>query len=306
MVAISNTMTNTSGPRITWNDFPWKTCSLRSTIAIQIHIAGRSWTSVRRQFVNSSFRPWNSMTNAPTTSASGAKIRGGRRRVRTASSTIASSPSRIASMSRRTCAAREARRELLGGSVALVTASATSCSSTGPSTGMLHARTDSQPLGTARRAYAPSRGSHITPFGRRSDGDSHLVEISHDDVGAVRAEVVAVAPAVNADDETKVSRAPGFHARDRVLHDDTPLRCRAETSGGFDEHVGRRLSGKTEMLELDPIDAHRKEVGDARGVEYAPCVSACGNDGGRHTVCVEVAYERNRRREGVHALCLHG
>jgi hypothetical protein len=36
-------------------------------------MAGRAWTSISRQFVTSRRSPLNSMTNAPTARASGAK-----------------------------------------------------------------------------------------------------------------------------------------------------------------------------------------------------------------------------------------
>ena len=60
-------------------------------MASQIHMAGRTSTRVRRQLENSSFTPWNSMTNAPTTKANGANIRRDRLRSSTAFSTVASS-----------------------------------------------------------------------------------------------------------------------------------------------------------------------------------------------------------------------
>ena len=44
-------------------------------MATQIHMAGRIWTSVKRQLVNRSLTPWKSMAKAPTTRASGASHR---------------------------------------------------------------------------------------------------------------------------------------------------------------------------------------------------------------------------------------
>ena len=44
-------------------------------MATQIHMAGRIWTSVRRQLVNRVLTPWNSMANPPTRRASGASHR---------------------------------------------------------------------------------------------------------------------------------------------------------------------------------------------------------------------------------------
>ena len=61
------------GPRRTRNVLPCSTCALRSIIASQIHIAGRISISMRRQFENSSRSPVNSMANAPTRKASGAR-----------------------------------------------------------------------------------------------------------------------------------------------------------------------------------------------------------------------------------------
>ena len=64
----------TTGPRMTSNSLPRRTCAFRSHVAAQIHMAGRIWTSISRQFVTSRRSPSKSMTNAPTARASGAKI----------------------------------------------------------------------------------------------------------------------------------------------------------------------------------------------------------------------------------------
>ncbi|MGN6872356.1 MAG: hypothetical protein ACTHMY_28535 [Solirubrobacteraceae bacterium] len=84
------------GPRIAWNDLPWSTWNLRSSIASQIHIAGRICTSISRQFVTTSRSPLNSSTNALTAKASGAKARCDPLSRRTARSIEASSLSSIA------------------------------------------------------------------------------------------------------------------------------------------------------------------------------------------------------------------
>ena len=91
----------TIGPRSTWNDLPCRAWALRSSIASQIHIAGRIWTSVSRQLENTSFTPSKSISRAPTASARGASQRRERLMRRTAASTIASSPSRMAVTSSR-------------------------------------------------------------------------------------------------------------------------------------------------------------------------------------------------------------
>ena len=83
------------GPLRTWNDLPCSTWTLMSSRASQIHMAGRTWTRVRRQLVKSSFTPWNSMRKAPTISPSGASQRRRRLRSRTACSTALSSPVRM-------------------------------------------------------------------------------------------------------------------------------------------------------------------------------------------------------------------
>jgi hypothetical protein len=64
-----------TGPRSTWKDLPCSTCALRSAIASQIQIAGRSCTSVSRQFLTSSRRPLKSSAHAPIANASGANAR---------------------------------------------------------------------------------------------------------------------------------------------------------------------------------------------------------------------------------------
>ena len=59
--AVSAVITSTSGirigPRSTWNDLPCRACAFQSSIASQIHTAGRIWTSVSRQFENRSLTP---------------------------------------------------------------------------------------------------------------------------------------------------------------------------------------------------------------------------------------------------------
>ena len=99
-----------TGPRMTWNCLPWSTWSLMSSMAIQIHMAGMICTSVRRQFVTSSFRPWNSMRNAPTISARGASQRRRWLSWSTACSTAASSLLRMASTRRTIDAPTRSRR----------------------------------------------------------------------------------------------------------------------------------------------------------------------------------------------------
>src|SRR5215472_55333 len=94
--------TRTTGPRMMVNSLPCRTCAFRSKVAAQIHIAGRAWTSISRQFVTSRRSPLNSITNAPTARARGAKILLVLTSSRTAFSTLCSSFSRIAAMSRRT------------------------------------------------------------------------------------------------------------------------------------------------------------------------------------------------------------
>ena len=84
------------GPRSTWNERPCSTCSLRSNMASQIHIAGRIWTSISRQWDTIRRSASNSSTKAPTARASGAKMRRERLRRSTASSMRASSFSSIA------------------------------------------------------------------------------------------------------------------------------------------------------------------------------------------------------------------
>ena len=74
-----------------WNCFPCSTWSLMSSIATQIHMAGRTCTSVNRQLVKRSLSPWKSMRKAPTIMASGASQRRERLKERTASSTAFSS-----------------------------------------------------------------------------------------------------------------------------------------------------------------------------------------------------------------------
>src|SRR5262245_56584917 len=93
------------------NSLPLNTCVLRSSSASQIHIAGSTWISVSRQFEKSSFRPWKSITKAPSAKTSGAKIRRERLSARTAASTAASSFSRIACRSARPCLTATWRRD---------------------------------------------------------------------------------------------------------------------------------------------------------------------------------------------------
>ena len=55
--------TRTIGPWMMWNSLPRRTCAFRSTVTAQIHMAGRAWTSISRQFVTSRRSPLKSMTN---------------------------------------------------------------------------------------------------------------------------------------------------------------------------------------------------------------------------------------------------
>ena len=97
VMAVMARMIGTSrGPRKTWNSLPCRTWTFRSSMAAQIHMAGRIWTRVSRQLVNRSLTPWKSMAKAPTTRARGASQRLRRLRASTASSTICSSPSLMA------------------------------------------------------------------------------------------------------------------------------------------------------------------------------------------------------------------
>ena len=64
-----------SGPRTMSNCLPRNTWTLRSSIATQIHMAGRIWIRVSRQLVTRSLTPWKSTAKAPTTRASGASHR---------------------------------------------------------------------------------------------------------------------------------------------------------------------------------------------------------------------------------------
>src|SRR3954454_25074828 len=114
IAAIRATAGMTIGPLSTWNDRPCRTWALRSSIASQIHIAGSTCTTVRRQFENTSFTPWKSISKAPTARARGASQRRERLIRRTAASTIASSPSRMAATSsRRRLIEASSRRRLI-------------------------------------------------------------------------------------------------------------------------------------------------------------------------------------------------
>ena len=87
-----------------------KTCSFRSSMAAQIHMAGRTCKSDSRQSENSNFTPWNSITRAPMAKVSGARYRFDRLSCRTACSTRASSPSLMARISAGTCPTTTSRR----------------------------------------------------------------------------------------------------------------------------------------------------------------------------------------------------
>ena len=73
MAAIRRTIGIRMGPRRMWKACPCSRCALKSTIAIQIHMAGRICTNVSRQLENRSFTPSNSITKAPISRASGAR-----------------------------------------------------------------------------------------------------------------------------------------------------------------------------------------------------------------------------------------
>ncbi len=112
VIAVIRTIVTTrSGPVMIVNDLPWSACAFKSVIATQIHIAGSTCMTVSRQFETSSFSPSKSIANAPTTSANGANHRRVRLRLRRASSTVASSESRITRTMRASCAVPVARHD---------------------------------------------------------------------------------------------------------------------------------------------------------------------------------------------------
>ena len=61
------------GPRITWNVRPCSAWIFRSSIAAQIHIAGKTSINKSRQFVTSMRTPSKSMAKAPIKKPSGAR-----------------------------------------------------------------------------------------------------------------------------------------------------------------------------------------------------------------------------------------
>ena len=73
--AMTSRTSLSSGPRRMWNSLPWSAWAFRSSMAAQIHMAGRICTRVSRQLVKRSFTPWKSMAKAPTSRASGASQR---------------------------------------------------------------------------------------------------------------------------------------------------------------------------------------------------------------------------------------
>ena len=80
------------------------------------------------------------------------------------------------------------------------------------------AKTDSDWASTSR-----SSASSVTAHGSTEKCGwaitQQLGEVVDDDVGAVRAQRVALADAVDADDVAEAARAPGLHAGERVLED---------------------------------------------------------------------------------------
>ena len=97
IVAIRSTATTSASPRMLAKEAPAITWTFRSNMAAQIHIAGSTCTSVRRQFVTTSLSPSNNMAKEPTTNARGASQRCDRLTSRTNCSTLVSSASPIAS-----------------------------------------------------------------------------------------------------------------------------------------------------------------------------------------------------------------
>ncbi len=115
-----------TGPRIKRKVAPCSTCSFRSSMAAQIHMAGSTWIKVSRQLDRSSRRPWKSIARAPTARARGARMRRRRLSWTTMASTMASSPSRILRMSSPACLQKPVAVGRAGGPMSGALSAATS------------------------------------------------------------------------------------------------------------------------------------------------------------------------------------
>ena len=85
-----------------------------------------------------------------------------------------------------------------------------------------------------------------------------LGEVADDDVGAVLAQRVGLADAIDADDEAEVAGPPGLDAGQRVLEHGRLPRLDAERPRAGEERVRRRLALQMLALGDDAVDDLRR------------------------------------------------
>ena len=97
--------------------------------------------------------------------------------------------------------------------------------------------------------------------------------------GAVLAQGVGLADAVDADDVAEVPGAAGLHAGQRVLEHRRLARLDAERLGAGQERVGRRLALEVLLVGDLAVDPRLEQVLDPGGLQHVLAVRAGGDDG---------------------------
>src|SRR5215217_2830725 len=133
------------------------------------------------------------------------------------------------------------------------------------------------------RARSPSRTTARPQSTGAGSSPEQLGEIVHDDVGAVLLERLALADAVDTDDEAEVARASGRHSRERVLEHRRLPGLEAQSARRVDERLRRGLSLEVLLARDGPVDDLVEEVVDAGGDEHVLAVRARRHDGARET-----------------------
>lgn len=106
-----------------------------------------------------------------------------------------------------------------------------------------------------------------------------LAEILHDDICALFAKRIGLAPPVHANHEPESACLPGPDTSQCILDDDGAVWFDGQTFRGFPERVWGRLSGKPESIDVMAVDADVKQRRQADGIQDFGTMMAGGHDG---------------------------
>jgi len=100
----------------------------------------------------------------------------------------------------------------------------------------------------------------------------------------------------------KTAGSAGGHPGLGVLHDHAPTGPRAQPAGGLEQHRGVRLSGQSQFVGGDAVDADREQPVDPRRFEHGRAVAARRVHRRAHPEGVQPAYQGHGGLEGGHSL----